>query len=60
MKGKILKVNRNKSGSGSTSNRIVIPASWVSDMQIEGEIVAFYDDKNKKIILEKRIDNNVR
>ena len=53
MKEKILKINKNKSGSGSVSTRIVLPASWVKDMGLENEIVAYYDKENKKIILTK-------
>ena len=53
MKEKILKVNKNKSGSGSISNRIIIPASWVKDMEIEDNIKAYYDKENKKIIICK-------
>ena len=53
MEGKILKVNKNKSGSGSISNRIVLPASWVKDLEIEDKIVAYYDKENKRIILKK-------
>ena len=53
MEEKILKINKNKSGSGSVSNRIVLPASWVKDMGLENEIVAYYDKENKRIILKK-------
>lgn len=53
MEVKILKVNKNKSGSGSISNRIILPASWVKDLEIEDKIVAYYDKENKRIILEK-------
>ena len=53
MQEKILKINKNKSGSGSISNRIVLPSAWVKDMQLEGEITAYYDKENKKIILTK-------
>ena len=53
MEGKILKVNKNKSGSGSISNRIILPASWVKDLGIEDTVKAYYDEENKKIILTK-------
>ena len=53
MKSSIIKINKNKSGSGSISNRIVLPASWVKDMGLENEIVAYYDKENKRIILKK-------
>ena len=53
MEVKILKVNKNKSGSGSISNRIVLPASWVMDLDLEDKVVAYYDKENKRIILEK-------
>ena len=53
MENKVLKVNKNKSGSGSISNRIIIPASWVKDMEIEDNIKAYYDKENKKIIICK-------
>ena len=56
MKKKVLKINKNKSGSGSVSNRIILPASWVKELEIENEITAYYDKENKRIILEK-IDN---
>jgi hypothetical protein len=55
MEVKTLKVNKNKSGSGSISNRIVLPASWVKDLEIEDRIVAYYDKENKRIILEKEV-----
>lgn len=57
MEEKILRINKNKSGSGSISNRIVLPSAWVKDMQLEGEVIAYYDEENKKIILEKMLDN---
>ena len=60
MEKKVLRINKNKSGSGSVSNRIILPASWVKDLEAEGEIVAYYDKENKRIILEKIVDNNVR
>ena len=53
MEVKTLKINKNKSGSGSISNRITLPASWVKDMGLENEIVAYYDKENKRIILKK-------
>ena len=53
MKSNIIKINKNKSGSGSISNRIVLPASWVKDMGLENEIVAYYDKEYKRIILKK-------
>lgn len=53
MKEKILKVNKNKSGSGSVSNRIILPASWVKDLGLEDKVVAYYDKENKRIILTK-------
>ena len=53
MEVKILKVNKNKSGSGSISNRIILPASWVKDLEIEDIIKAYYDEENKIIILKK-------
>ena len=53
MKEKILKINKNKSGSGSVSTRIILPASWIKDMGLENEIVAYYDKENKRIILKK-------
>ena len=53
MEVKTLKVNKNKSGSGSISNRIVLPASWVKELGIEDKVVAYYDKENKRIILEK-------
>ena len=53
MEKKVIKINKNKSGSGSISNRIILPASWVKDIGLEGEIKAFYDKENKRIILEK-------
>ena len=53
MEVKTLKVNKNKSGSGSISNRIILPASWVKDLGLEDKVVAYYDKENKRIILEK-------
>ena len=53
MEVKILKINKNKSGSGSISNRIVLPASWAKDLGLEDKVVAYYDKENKRIILEK-------
>lgn len=53
MNRKVLKINKNKSGSGSVSNRIVLPASWVKELEIENKIIAYYDKENKRIILTK-------
>lgn len=53
MEVKILKVNKNKSGSGSISNRIVLPAFWVKELGIEDTVKAYYDEENKKIVLSK-------
>ena len=53
MKSNIIKINKNKSGSGSISNRMVLPASWVKELEIENEIIAYYDKENKRIILKK-------
>lgn len=53
MEVKTLKVNKNKSGSGSISNRIILPASWVKELGIEDTVKAYYDEKNKRIILSK-------
>ena len=53
MENKVLKVNKNKSGSGSISNRIIIPASWAKDMEIKDNIKAYYDKENKKIVIYK-------
>ena len=53
MKSSIIKINKNKSGSGSVSNRIILPASWVKDLGLEDKVVAYYDKENKKIILTK-------
>lgn len=50
---KTLKVNKNKSGSGSISNRIILPAPWVKELGIEDTVKAYYDEENKKIILTK-------
>ena len=60
MKLSIIKINKNKSGSGSISNRIILPASWVKDLELEESVKAYYDEENKQIILKKNIDNNVR
>ena len=60
MKEKILKVNKNKSGSGSVSSRIVLPASWVKCLELKESVKAYYDEENKQIILKKCIDDNVR
>lgn len=54
MEQKILKVNKNKSGSGSISSRVILPSSWVKDLEIENEVVACYDKDSKRIIIEKR------
>lgn len=53
MKLNIIKINKNKSGSGSVSNRIILPASWVKDLGLEDKVVAYYDKENKRIILKK-------
>ena len=53
MEVKTLKINKNKSGSGSISNRIVLPASWAKDLGLEDKVVAYYDKENKRIILKK-------
>ena len=53
MEVKTLKVNKNKSGSGSISNRIILPASWVKDLGVEDTVKAYYDEENKRIILSK-------
>ena len=53
MKLNIIKINKNKSGSGSVSNRIILPASWVKDLGLEDKDVAYYDKENKRIILKK-------
>lgn len=53
MKEKILKINKNKSGSGSVSSRIILPASWVRDLELEDKLIAYYDKTNKRIILKK-------
>ena len=53
MEQKILKVNKNRSGSGSVSRRIILPASWVKYLGLEDKVVAYYDKENKRIILEK-------
>ena len=53
MKSNIIKINKNKSGSGSISNRIILPASWVKDLDLEDKVVAYYDKENKRIILKK-------
>ena len=50
---KTLKVNKNKSGSGSISNRIILPAFWVKELGIEDTVKACYDEENKRIILTK-------
>ena len=55
---KILKVNKNRSGSGSISARIILPASWVRELGLEESVVAYYDEENKQIILKKYIDNS--
>ena len=55
-----IKINKNKSGSGSVSSRIVLPASWVKKLDLEGSVKAYCDEENKQIILKKCIDNNVR
>ena len=60
MQEKILKINKNKSGSGSVSTRIVLPASWVKSLDLDVNIKAYYDEENKQIILKKYIDNDVR
>lgn len=48
---KILKINRNKSASGSTSSRIVLPAKWVKELNLFDEIEATFD--GEKIIITK-------
>ena len=53
MKSNIIKINKNKSGSGSISNRIILPVSWVKDLDLEDKVVAYYDKENKRIILKK-------
>lgn len=53
MKSNIIKINKNKSGSGSISNRIILPASWVKDLGIEDTVKAYYDEESKRIILTK-------
>ena len=53
MKLNIIKINKNKSGSGSVSSRIVLPASWVKDMGLEDKVLAYYDKENKRIVLKK-------
>ena len=53
MQEKILKINKNKSGSGSISNRIILPASWVKELGVEDTVKAYYDEENKRIILSK-------
>jgi len=50
MKSKILKVNQNKAGSGSISNRIILPAQWVKALGIESIVKATFD--GEKIIIE--------
>ena len=51
MEVKIIKINKNR--SGSISNRIILPASWVKELGIENIVKAYYDKENKRIILSK-------
>lgn len=50
MESKILKVNKNRAGSGSTSSRIILPAQWVKALGIESTVKAIFD--GEKIIIE--------
>ena len=50
MEVKIIKINKNKSGSGSISNRIILPTSLIKELGIEDTVKAYYDEENKKIL----------
>ena len=56
MEERTLKVNFNKSGSGSYTPRIALPITDLRDMGITPEdrqIKYYYDKKKKRIIIEK-------
>lgn len=50
MESKILKVTQSKSGSGSISNRMILPSQWVKALGIESTVKAIFD--GEKIIIE--------
>lgn len=57
MEERKLKVIFSKDGRGSTNTKITLPISWLKSMGIspeDREVELNYDEKNKKIIIEKK------
>ena len=56
MEERILKINFNKSGSGSYTPKLALPATFINKMGItkeEREIKIIFDEEKKEIILKK-------
>ncbi len=57
MEERKLKVIFGKDGRGSTNTKITLPISWLKSMGIspeDREVNLKYDEKDKKIIIEKK------
>ena len=53
MEQRNLKINKNKGGSGSTSFRISLPASWIKAMDLDDDNQAIVRFDGKRILIEK-------
>lgn len=57
MEKKVINVSKSKSGSGSTSTRIVLPAAWVKELDIDKMVEAYFD--GEKIVIIKAEKNEI-
>lgn len=57
MEERVINVSKSKSGSGSTSTRIVLPAKWVKELDIDKNVVAKFD--GKQIVIRKAEKNEI-
>ena len=53
MEQRLLKINKTKGGSGSTSFRISLPTSWIKAMELDVNPQAIVTFDGDKIIIEK-------
>lgn len=57
MESRILKISFNKSGRGSITPRLILPATIIKNMGItesDREIELIYNDSSKEIVIKKR------
>lgn len=59
MESRNVMINLNRSGSGSISHKLLIPAPWAKDMGIDSDnkdMLITYDPDSKTILIKKADD----